>query len=161
MSTAGKKAPRSVHSFTSLNDFLRDEGKLEEFTSAALKEAAHDLPPKKWTGLSCFHLHADRADVADGRMEPGPIVVSLDEGKNIALSLRQCCVVIVMDKLGLEGVEEGSAACVAYHRATVGSRPAPRSSTQRRNTESRSPSSRATAPTERPLEATRSTACRL
>jgi len=45
--------------------------------------------------------------------------------------------------------------------AAVGSRPAPRNSTQRRNTESRNPSSFATAPTERPLEATRSTACRL
>ena len=45
--------------------------------------------------------------------------------------------------------------------AAVGSRPAPRSSTQRRNTESRKPSSLATDPIERPLEATRSTACRL
>src|SRR3984893_4368522 len=45
--------------------------------------------------------------------------------------------------------------------AAVGSRPAPRSSTQRRSTESRRPSSLATDPIERPLEATRSTACRL
>src|SRR5882672_2329762 len=25
-----------------------------------------DLPPKKWTGLSCFSLHIDRTDVSDG-----------------------------------------------------------------------------------------------
>jgi hypothetical protein len=45
--------------------------------------------------------------------------------------------------------------------AAVGSRPAPRSSTQRRNTESRNPSFFATAPIERPLEAARSPARRL
>src|SRR6266852_2685362 len=57
---------------------------------------------------------------------------------------------------------DGSVACVVGLRAAaVGSRPAPRCSTQRRNTESRSPSSLATDPIERPLEATRSTACRL
>jgi hypothetical protein len=57
---------------------------------------------------------------------------------------------------------DGSAACVVGRRAAaVGSRPAPRSSTQRRNTESRRPSSLATDPIERPLEATRSTACHL
>src|SRR5947208_681465 len=56
----------------------------------------------------------------------------------------------------------GSVACVVGRRvAAVGSRPAPRSSTQRRNTDSRRPSSLATDPIERPLEATRSTACRL
>src|ERR1700736_4405303 len=53
-------------------------------------------------------------------------------------------------------------ACVVGRRAAaVGSRPAPRNSTQRRNTESRRPSSLATDPIARPLEATRSTACRL
>src|SRR6202043_2251554 len=57
---------------------------------------------------------------------------------------------------------DGSVACVVGRRAAaVGSRPAPRSSTQRRSTESRRPSSLATDPIERPLEATRSTACRL
>src|SRR6266850_2323539 len=57
---------------------------------------------------------------------------------------------------------DGSVACVVGRRAAaVGSRPAPRNSTQRRNTESRRPSSLATDPIERPLEATRSTACRL
>src|ERR1700756_2186283 len=57
---------------------------------------------------------------------------------------------------------DGGAACVVGRRdASVGSRPAPRSSTQRRKTESRRPSSLATDPIERPLEATRSTACRL
>src|ERR1700674_1370260 len=57
---------------------------------------------------------------------------------------------------------DGSVACVVGRRAAaVGSRPAPRNSTQRRNTESRRPSSLATDPIARPLEATRSTACRL
>ena len=57
---------------------------------------------------------------------------------------------------------DGSVACVVGRRAAaVGSRPAPRNSTQRRNTESRKPSSLATDPIERPLEPTRSTACRL
>jgi hypothetical protein len=57
---------------------------------------------------------------------------------------------------------DGRGACVVGRRdAAVGSRPAPRSSTQRRKTESRRPSSLATDPIERPLEATRSTACRL
>src|SRR6202007_1876584 len=57
---------------------------------------------------------------------------------------------------------DGSVACVVGRcDAAVGSRPAPRSSTQRRKTESRSPSSLATEPSDRPLEATRSTACRL
>src|ERR1700738_5028950 len=57
---------------------------------------------------------------------------------------------------------DGSVACVVGPRAApVGSRPAPRNSTQRRNTESRRPSSLATDPIARPLEATRSTACRL
>src|ERR1700681_1687047 len=57
---------------------------------------------------------------------------------------------------------DGSVACVVGRRAAaVGSRPAPRCSTQRRKTESRRPSSLATEPIERPLEATRSTACRL
>src|SRR6266481_5735714 len=57
---------------------------------------------------------------------------------------------------------DGSVACVVGRRAgAVGSRPAPRCSTQRRNTESRRPSSLATDPIERPLEVTRSTACRL
>src|ERR1700737_3621313 len=57
---------------------------------------------------------------------------------------------------------DGSVVCVVGRRdAAVGSPPDPRRSTQRRNTESRSPSSLATDPTERPLEATRSTACRL
>jgi hypothetical protein len=26
--------------------------------------------PKKWTGLICFYLRLDRADVADGRVAP-------------------------------------------------------------------------------------------
>src|SRR6266567_1091262 len=58
---------------------------------------------------------------------------------------------------------DGSVACVVGRRAAAvgSSRAAPRCSTQRRNTESRRPSSLATDPTERPLEATRSTACRL
>src|SRR5213592_968679 len=57
---------------------------------------------------------------------------------------------------------DGSVACVVGRRdAAVGSCPAPRNSTQRRNTESRRPSSLATDPIERPFEATRSTACRL
>src|SRR5450755_3902360 len=57
---------------------------------------------------------------------------------------------------------DGSVACVVGRRdAAVGSSPAPRCSTHRRNTESRRPSSLATDPTERPLDATRSTACRL
>src|SRR6266536_1006465 len=71
-----------------------------------------DLPPKKWTGLSCFLLHPDRADVADGRMEAGSIVESFDEGKDVALSLRPCCVVTVMDELGLERVEEALHRCI-------------------------------------------------
>jgi hypothetical protein len=45
--------------------------------------------------------------------------------------------------------------------ATVGSYPVPSLSTQRRKTESRRPSSFATDVIERPLEATKSTACRL
>src|SRR6202790_3176654 len=57
---------------------------------------------------------------------------------------------------------DGSVPCVVGRRAAaVGSSPAPCCSTQRRNTESRRPSSLATDPIERPLEATRSTACRL
>jgi hypothetical protein len=57
---------------------------------------------------------------------------------------------------------EGTVACVMGRRAAaVGPRPAPRSSTQRRNTESRRPSSSATDPIERPLGTTRSTACSL
>src|ERR1700687_3967157 len=56
----------------------------------------------------------------------------------------------------------GSAACVVGRRAAAGgSPPAPRWFTQRRSTESRRPSSLATDPIERPLEATRSIACRL
>src|SRR5208283_5968848 len=55
---------------------------------------------------------------------------------------------------------DGSAACVMGRRsAAVGSCPTPRFSTHRRNTESRRPSSFATDVTDRPLEATRSTAC--
>src|ERR1700709_1708673 len=46
-------------------------------------------------------------------MEPGSIVESFDEGKNIALSFCSCCVFAVMDELGLEGVEE------ALHRSIV------------------------------------------
>jgi hypothetical protein len=57
---------------------------------------------------------------------------------------------------------DGSAACVMGRRgAAVGSCPPASFSTQRRNTESRRPSSFATEPTERPLETTSSTACRL
>jgi len=57
---------------------------------------------------------------------------------------------------------DGSAACVVGRRvAAVGSSRAPRCSTHRRSTESRRPSSLATDPIERPLDATRSTACRL
>src|ERR1700758_2382596 len=57
---------------------------------------------------------------------------------------------------------DGSVACVVGRRvAAVGSSRAPRCSTHRRSTESRRPSSLATDPIERPLDATRSTACRL
>ncbi len=49
---------------------------------------------------------------------------------------------------------DGSVACVVGRRdAAVGSRLAPRCSTHRRNTESRRPSSLATDPIERPLDA--------
>src|SRR5438105_1582951 len=57
--------------------------------------------------------------------------------------------------------DDSTACCVGSRGAAVGSRPAPRRSTQRRNTESRNPSSLATEPIDRPLEATTSTACRL
>src|SRR5205814_9574703 len=54
---------------------------------------------------------------------------------------------------------DGSVACVVGRRAAaVGSRLAPRCSTHRRNPASRRPSPLATDPTERPPEATRSTA---
>src|SRR4030095_5845678 len=57
---------------------------------------------------------------------------------------------------------DGSVACVVGRRAAaVGSSPAPPWSTQPRNNESRQPSYFAPDPIERPLDATRSTACRL
>src|SRR6201998_4146340 len=57
---------------------------------------------------------------------------------------------------------DGSVACVVGRRvAAVGSSRAPRCSTHRRSTESRRPRSLATDPIERPLDRTRSTACRL
>jgi antitoxin HicB len=34
-----KKAPRTVDELTSLDDFLKEEGKLEEFEAVAIKEA--------------------------------------------------------------------------------------------------------------------------
>jgi antitoxin HicB len=34
-----KKAPRAVDELTSLDDFLKEEGKLEEFEAVAIKEA--------------------------------------------------------------------------------------------------------------------------
>jgi antitoxin HicB len=33
-----KKAPRSTHELTTLDDFLKEEGKLEEFEAVAIKE---------------------------------------------------------------------------------------------------------------------------
>lgn len=67
---------------------------------------------------------------------------------------------ILGPQLVLREVADGSTACcVASRGAAVGSRPAPRRSTQRRNTESRRQSSLASAPIDRPLEATRSTSC--
>ena len=33
-----------------------------------------DLPPKKWTGLSCFYLHLDRTEISDGRVATRSIV---------------------------------------------------------------------------------------
>src|SRR5689334_9103051 len=57
---------------------------------------------------------------------------------------------------------DGGVACVVGRRvAAIGSSRAPRCSIHRRRTESRRPSSLATDPIERPLDATRSTACRL
>ena len=55
---------------------------------------------------------------------------------------------------------DGVVACVMRRRdAAVGSRPAPRRFTQRRDTGSRRPSTLASSPIERTLEATKSTAC--
>ena len=64
---------------------------LPRFTLSARPVRPHrgrsgiDLPPKKWTGLSWFELHLDRADIADRRMAPSLVVEALDVGKDIAL----------------------------------------------------------------------------
>ena len=42
------------------------------------RETASLIYRKRWTGLSCFQLHLDRADVADGRVAPGSIVEAFD-----------------------------------------------------------------------------------
>src|SRR6516164_5557787 len=65
-----------------------------------------DLPPKKWTGLSCFQLHLDRADIADGGVATRSIVEAFDVGKDIPCGFCPCCIVPVVDELGLERVKE-------------------------------------------------------
>src|SRR6516164_3306909 len=72
-----------------------------------------DLPPKKWTGLSCFQLHLDRADIADGGVATRSIVEAFDVGKDIPCGFCPCCIVPVVDELGLERVKE------ALHRSIV------------------------------------------
>jgi len=71
------------------------------------------FPQKKWTGLSCFSLHLDRADIADGGVATGSVVVSFDVDKDIAFGFFSCRILTVMDELGFERVEE------AFHRRIV------------------------------------------
>src|ERR1700679_1767577 len=72
-----------------------------------------DLPPKKWTGLSCFQFHLDRADVADGRVTPSSVVEAFDVGEDITTGFLPCCITAVMDEFGFDRVEE------ALHRSVV------------------------------------------
>src|SRR3984893_15543391 len=88
----------------------------------ALSSSSHDLPPEKWTGLSCFYLHLDRADIADGGVTTSSVVEALDVGKDITCGFCPCCIMPVMDELGFERVEEALhrgiviAVCLAAHR---------------------------------------------
>src|SRR3954454_16065039 len=51
-------------------------------------------------------IGTDRADVADGGMAPRSIVETFDVGEDVASGVLPCCIVLVMDELGLERVEE-------------------------------------------------------
>jgi hypothetical protein len=90
----------------------------------------------------------------------GPAKIAIDFFK-MSRSMRSRSFSCCKREISAAWSADGSAACGGCRVAAVGSRPAPRFSTHRRNTESRNPSSLATEPTERPLEATRATACRL
>src|ERR1700712_4423093 len=72
-----------------------------------------DLPPKKWTWLSCFQLHLDRADIADGGVATGSVVEALDVGKDITFGFCPCFILPVVDEFSFESVEE------ALHRGIV------------------------------------------
>src|SRR5215203_3050318 len=71
-----------------------------------------DLPPNLWTGLGCRLLHLDRADVADGRMKPGPIIEALDEGEDVAPGVCPRRILTVMDELRFESVKEALHRCI-------------------------------------------------
>jgi hypothetical protein len=63
------------------NGYNRHTGGRDLFGLMQLFMQGGDLPLKKWTGLSCFYLHLDRADTADGGATTGSIIEAIDIGK--------------------------------------------------------------------------------